>query len=84
MEEHASPMTIEGNGIPNIGSEVETHLPRKTSPEIESHYPTEPLQSQGEQPQSNRQLRQEIQDPNQGRSSPAQCRHRAGSPNAKR
>jgi hypothetical protein len=81
MEDHAPPMTIEGNGgILNIGSEAETHLPRETSPESEahyqtspktdSHYSTEPSQSQEEQPQSNRQLRQEIQDPNQGRSSP--------------
>jgi hypothetical protein len=53
-----------------MGSEAETHLPRETSAETDSHYPAEPSQSQEEQPQSNRQLRQEIQDPNQGRSLP--------------
>jgi hypothetical protein len=68
MEDHAPPMTNDGNGgTLDIGSEAETPLPRETSPETDPHYPTAPSQTQEEQPQSNRQLRQEIQDPNQGR-----------------
>jgi hypothetical protein len=70
MEDHAPPLPNDGNGgTLNIGSEAETPLPRETSPETDPHYPTAPSQSLEEQPQSNRQLRQEIQDPNQGRAS---------------